>query len=250
MTTGAAAASISRVSEHDLDLRDDHSTTRPDEFVFEPNGWDIATDLGIRVDRETDGAALDELADAMLVWADESVLDRLTDSALDRIWSDELEAAIRTGLVGLGERDEWRAAVSSARVELDHDPRRAEVSREVIRHLAMQLGQVGTPFFFCLDCIDDAIENAPPDGRRAIAVGAAIVAVRNTDGLEGTPAQRVAVRVQLGRLGELGRDSLRSLAAEVRLIAAEPLPERPEDDDVWGVVHAQLVAELVRPELN
>ena len=72
----------------------------------------------------------------------------------------------------------------------------------------------------------------------------------NTDGLEGTPAQRVAVRVQLGRLGELGRDSLRSLAAEVRLIAAEPLPERPEDDDVWGVVHAQLVAELVRPELN
>lgn len=85
------------MSEHDLDLLDD--------FVFEPNGWDMATDMWIRVDPQTDREALDELADAMLVWADEPVLERLTDDALDRIWDDELQTMIRAGLVRLSRRN-------------------------------------------------------------------------------------------------------------------------------------------------
>jgi hypothetical protein len=38
-----------------------------DAFVFEPNDWDVATDIGIRVDAENHRQALGELADAMLV---------------------------------------------------------------------------------------------------------------------------------------------------------------------------------------
>ncbi|HEX7527279.1 MAG TPA: hypothetical protein VF327_13275, partial [Gaiellaceae bacterium] len=146
---------------------------------------------------------------------------------------------------------EWEAGVAAALAELDQDPRGAEVSLEVVRHLAMQLGQDDTPLFFCLDCLDDAIAAAPPGERRALALRAAIVAVRNAGGrLDGSPEQRAAVRARLGRLGELGRDSLRALAAELRAIAAELLPERPEDDDVWAVVYERLVAHAVRAELN
>ena len=82
------------MSEHDLDLLDDSF----DDFVFEPNGWDMATDMSIRVDPETDREPLPELADAMLVWADEPVLERLTDEAIGRIWDDELQGMIHDGL--------------------------------------------------------------------------------------------------------------------------------------------------------
>ena len=58
------------------------------------------------------------------------------------------------------------------------------------------------------------------------------------------------MRARLGRLGELGCDSLRALAAELRVIAAEPLPALPEDDDVWAVVYERLVADRVRADLN
>ncbi|HUZ81926.1 MAG TPA: hypothetical protein VMU73_06735 [Gaiellaceae bacterium] len=230
------------MSEHDLDWLDD--------VVFEPNGWDMAVDMRIRVDPETDREALDELADAMLVWADEPVLERLTDEALDRIWDDRLQQLIRDGLMRLSVREEWHAGVAAALAEFDRNPRGAEVSREVVRHLAMQLGQADTPFLFCLDCLDHAISEAPADERRALALRAAIVAARNAAGLDGSPAQRRAVRARLGRLGELGRDSLSALAAELCAIAAEPLSPRAEEDDVWAVVYAQLLAEAVRPELN
>ena len=234
------------MSEHDLDLLDDSF----DDFVFEPNGWDMATDMWIRVDPETDREPLEELADAMLVWADEPVLERLTDEAIGRIWDDELQGMIHDGLQRLIVRDEWQAGVADALAEFDRDPRGAEVSREVVRHLAMQLGQNDLPLFFCLDCLDDAIAEAPGAEHRSLALRAAVVAARNVGGLDGSAAQRRVVRERLGRLGEFGRDSLRSLAAELRSIAAEPLPEFAEDDDVWEVVYARLIVEAVRPELN
>ena len=246
MTARSARASIGRVRNDDLELLDDSV----DDFVFEPNGWDMAVEIGLRLELELDREALDELADAVLVWADEPVLERLTDAAFPRVWNEELEAGVREGLERLATRSDWRVPVTAALAELDRDPPSAEVAREVVRHLAMQVGQVGTPFFFCLDCIDELVKHAPPDDRRSIAIEAAVATVRNATGVEGTPAQRAAVRAQLGRLGELGRDSVRSLAAELRLIAAEPLPQSPDDDDVWEVVYARLIAETLRPELN
>src|SRR3954454_24838551 len=219
MTGRSAAASIARVRNDDLELLDD---SVDDDFVFEPNGWDLAVEIGLRLELEPDREALDELADAVLVWADEPVIERLTVAAFPRVWNEELEAAVREGLERLAARDEWRGAVAVALAQLDRDPPSAEVAREGVRHLAMQVGQVGTPFFFCLDCIDEVVKHAPPGDRRSVAIEAAVATVRNATGVEGTEAQRAAVRAQLGRLGELGRDSVRSLAAELRLIATEP----------------------------
>jgi hypothetical protein len=221
-----------------------------DDFVFEPSAWDMAMAIGVGVDPETDRDALDELADAMLVWQHGVELERLTDAAVERLWNDDLHRSIRDGLVRLGEKDDWRAGVDAALAAFEREPRAAEITREVVRYLALQLGQEDTPVFFCLDCLDDAVSAAPRGARRRIAARVAIVAARNAGGREGTHEQRRAVRDRLGRLGELGRTSMPSLAAELRALAAEPLPRRPEDDDVWSVAYAALHAEEVRPELN
>jgi hypothetical protein len=66
----------------------------------------------------------------------------------------------------------------------------------------------------------------------------------------GTVERRAAVRARLGRLGELGRNSMPTLASELRALAAEPLPARAEDDDVWEEVCTLLLADLARPDLN
>jgi hypothetical protein len=206
----------------------------------------------------------------MLVWVREGPeLEELTTAALERLWVDELEQLIREGLVRVGADDGWEAAAAAALVEFDRAPRDSEVSREVVRHLAMQLGQADHPVFFCLDCLNEAITEAEPAGRRELARRAAIVARRNaavpTDEIRealagltsgsaaerlGTAARREAVRARLGRLGTLGCESMPELAAELRTLAAEPLPERADDDDVWEVTCAALLADVARPELN
>src|SRR5436309_4971609 len=103
-----------------------------DDFVFEPNGWDFAMSIGIGVDPETDRAALDELADAMLVWAEGVELERLTDEAVERLWDDELELLVRGGIVRLAAEEDWRKAATAALAEFDRDPRRSEIAREVV----------------------------------------------------------------------------------------------------------------------
>jgi hypothetical protein len=61
-----------------------------------------------------------------------------------------------------------------------------------------------------------------------------------------TDARREAVRAWLCRLAELGETSVPTLAAELRALAAGPLP--PVDDDaVWRETVAGLVARLVEP---
>jgi hypothetical protein len=237
--------------------------------VPEPTAWELAFAIGIEVDPEADRPALDELADAVLVWATEATLERLTDGALEHVWNDELAQWIREGLVELTAKDDWDQAAAAALVEFDRDPRAAGVSREVIRCLAMQLGGADQPGLFCLDCLAEALVEAPPGARRELARRAAVLARRNAavpdeelrealTGLAvrapterlGTEARRAAVRARLGRLGELGRDSLPVLAAELRAIATEPLPIRAEDDDVWNEVCTLLLADVARPESN
>ena len=249
------------MSEAELDLLDD--------FVFEPTAWDLAFSIGIGVDPEADGAALDELADAMLMWAPEPTLERLTDPALDGLWNDELEGWIREGLVRVAADDGWERAAAAALAEFERAPRAAEVSREVVRDLAMQLGSADHPVFFCLDCHNESVSRAGPGERRELARRVAIVARRNAAVPEaelrealagiasgspterlGTVARREAVRARLGRLGELGRDSMPALAAELRAIASEPLPARAENDDVWSEVCTLLLADVAGPERN
>ncbi|MFL5962280.1 MAG: hypothetical protein ACJ757_05240 [Gaiellaceae bacterium] len=240
-----------------------------DDFVFEPNAWDLATDMWIGVDPETDRPALDELADAMLVWAQGRELERLTDEAIERLWEGELEGMIRDGLVRLAGQDGWERGAAAALAEFDRDPPRSEVAREVVRHLAMQLGSADHPVFFCLCCVEEAVVRAEPAERRAHAVRVAIVATRNAgvptaeiqEALAGAaacpPAERLgtverrrALRTRLGRLGELATESMPDLAVQLKALAAEGLPERAVDDDVWQEACVHLLAEVGRPELN
>ena len=123
-----------------------------DDLTFKPTTWDLAMSIGLMADPETDRDALDELADAMLVWADEKLLDSLTDAALPLLWDSEIEAAVREGLVRLAEDAEWSEGASESIEALDVDSGRSEIAREVVRHLAMQLGQADQPIL-CLSLL-------------------------------------------------------------------------------------------------
>lgn len=261
MTAASVTRSIQSMELNANDLIDD------DDFVFEPTCWDLAFRIGMTLDAGTDRAALAELADAMLVWMpDGPELERLTSAAMGTVWTAEFEAEVREGLVELADEDDWRAAAESALVELDRDPYAAEIAREVTRHLAMELSHEDTPFFFCVHCLDLGVEAAPAAERRALAREVAVLARRDAavprnrvaaamrmpQGVErlGTRERRLAVRRRLGRIGSLGRASLPSLGPQLRALAAEPLPENAGEDDVWAVVVAALVEEVMQPALN
>lgn len=236
---------------------------------WDPTTWDLATAIRLGVDPEKDREALDELADAMLVWADDEA-DRLTPAAVERLWDDELEADIRSGLervAGLG--DEWRRAAAKALAEFDRGPTDAAITRAVVQDLAAQLSQEDHPWFFCTGCLEEGLSHAPGESRRELARTVAIVARRNaavsqaevTAALAGavterpverlgTRERRAAVRARLGRIGLLAAESMPTLAAELQVIGEEALSPRAADDDVWAVVCEALLADVARPELN
>lgn len=241
-----------------------------DDVVFEPTAWDLAMAIGLVVDAEADRSGLDDLADAMLVWADDDESERLTDSAVAALWNDELATAIREGLARIGELEgEWQQAAISALGELEQLTSRSEVVRAVVQHLAMQLSQEDHPPGFCACCVDEAMNGTPREQRRELARRIGIVARRNAGiserelraalatSMSESPVRRLAsrerreaVRTRLGRIGRVARNSLPALAAELEAIGTEPLPERPEDDDVWCEACEFLLGDLARPELN
>ncbi len=236
-----------------------------DEFVFAPEPWDVATELGLQP-AEWECEPLAELADAVLAWARGPEVDELIASAVEALWSTSLEAEIRDGLQRVARLgDEWRPAAAALAAEFERDPRAATITKEVVRAFAMEAGARSTPFLFCLCCIDDAVtavDAGDADERRARACRAALAAVSDvgvslTEIEEAiaaraperiaTDERRRAVRRRLGRLGHLGRRSMPALAAELRRLADEPLPPDPADDDVWEVVSDWLLASIARP---
>jgi hypothetical protein len=255
MTARGQSGSIAPVNDDDFG----------DEFVFSPEPWDLAMAIGLEPE-ERDREALEELADAMLVWAEGPVVEALTAKSVSQLWTRELETEIRQGLAraaALG--DDWRPAVEAAAAEFERDPVRAPVTTAVVQRLAMDLGMKDAPLLFCLCCIDEAVEAALPTERRSCAVQAALVAVRdasvspeevkeallaNAASRLGTLGRRSAVRRRLGRLASLGHDSLPALAAELAEIAVEDLGDDAGADDVWEVVEQALLAQVTRPELN
>src|SRR5213080_2108633 len=111
-----------------------------DDVPFEPTAWDLAMSIRLGVEPESDGAALDELADAMLVWADDDESERLTDVAVERLWNEELAEDIRAGLARVAVRGpEWRRAADEALTGLARAPRAAPIMRAVVQDLAAQL---------------------------------------------------------------------------------------------------------------
>lgn len=239
-----------------------------DEIPFEPTAWDLALSIGLIVDPDSDREALDELADAMLVWADEDVLTPLADEAVRRLWDSDLQASIREGLVRLADEPDWASAASAAVEDLDLKAMRSEIAREVVCHLGMQLGQADEPLLACLCCIDEEVDGHEAPARRQPARRAALLARRNTDIADdelrtavaqlgatdpvlllATTGRREAVRRRLARLGRLGSSSMPALAAELTQIGAEPLPAA-RDDDVWRELCSWMLAEAAAPGQN
>jgi hypothetical protein len=237
-----------------------------DDFVFVPTQWDIAMAFALDLEPETRGGALLDLADAMVMWAEGEEAEELTTRAIDAVWSAGLEEQIRAGIARAGEfDDDWRQAAEAAAAEFELAPRQAEVTRAALQQLAWAFGHEDAPPLFCLCCIDEVLARLPQEERRRHAAQAAVLAVRDAaipddevaaalaacaPGRLATNERRVAVRRRLGRLGWFGRESLRSLAAELEQIATEPLPADPALDDVWEVVVHTLLAELAQPALN
>jgi hypothetical protein len=240
-----------------------------DGDTWDPTAWDLASAIRLGVDLDKDRAALDELADAMLVWADTQA-DRLTPAAVARLWDDELEAEIRSGLERVAELgDDWARSAAAALAEFQRDPRAAAITQAVVQELAQEISSRDHPWFFCTGCLEEGLSHAPTESRRALARQVAIVARRNVDVPEaevaaalagavteppverlGTRERRAAVRARLGRIGSLAAESMPILAAELRLIGDEQLSARAADDDVWAVVCEALLADAARPELN
>jgi hypothetical protein len=232
-----------------------------DDYVFEPNAWDFAVSMGIGLDPEQDPPALDELADAMLVWAQGPVLERLTDDAVERLWDAELEGMVRDGIVQLSGQDGWEQGGAAMLEEFDRDPPRSEVAREVVRYLAMQVGGADHPVFFCLCCIEEMLVRADPAERRGHAVRVAILATRNA----GVPVAEVqealarrSARASDGSAssrpsrcqGAARSSPVERLGTALKALASEPLPDSAEDDDVWQEACARLLADVGRPDLN
>jgi hypothetical protein len=244
--------------------------TLDDDPCFPPTAWELAIAIGLGAE-DGDRTALDVLADAMLVWAEGPEVARITDDAVEQIWTPELAAEIRDGLLRLvaHEEEDWRAAGRHAVAEFDRSPQRSEVARAVVQHLAMQLSQDDDAPFFCACCLDIAVAAAPREARRSLALEVATIAHRDADVSDeelrrtvaeavsrpaverlGTVKRRAAVRARLGRIGSLGGRSVPALAAELQAIAREPLPRRPEEDDVWSTVCEELLVGVAEPESN
>lgn len=240
-----------------------------DGDTWGPTAWDLAFAIGLGVEPDADREALDELADAMLVWADREV-DRLTPAAVEHLWDDELEREIRAGLERVSGRGvKWRRSAARALAEFERDPRRAPITHAVVQQLAEQLSQQDHPPFFCTCCIEEGLSHARAEERRERAREVAIVARRNAavpaaevaSALAaavserpverlGTRERRLAVRARLVRISSLAGASMPLLAAELQALGEEPLAVRAADDDVWAVVCEALLADAVRPELN
>ena len=120
------------MSEAELDLLDD--------YVFEPSAWDLAFTIGIGVDPETDRDALDELADAMLMWAPEPILERLTTPALEALWDDEIEQWTRDGLARLAAKEGWEEAAEVNRQMLELFPNDVDTFNRLGKSL-LELGR-------------------------------------------------------------------------------------------------------------
>lgn len=237
-----------------------------DDVVFAPSEWDIAMVFAIALQPATGSAALADLADAMVMWAEGEEAEELTTRAIDAVWSTEFEKQIRAGIAGAGELgDDWRRAAAMAAAEFEAAPRESAVTQAALQQFAWAFGHEGAPPLFCLCCIDEAVAHAPPEERRRKALPTAALAVRDAavpddevaaalascapSGLA-TNERRQAVRSRLGRLARYGHGSLPALAAELELIAAEPLPADPALDDVWEVVAHMLLGELAQPAWN
>ncbi len=227
----------------------------------------LAASIGLEPEPD-DRPALDELGDALLVSAGEEVVARLTAPAVEALWSSELEDGIREGLTARAASGGWADEPAAVLADLDARGKESLIAHAVVQHLAQNVGNEGLNPFFCVCCIDERIENAPPSEHRRIACEVAQIAIRDIEigddelgsAARGSPVsafatalatdeRREAVRVRLRRIARLGATSVPALARELDSVLDETLPADPVEDVLWLAFCDSLV-ERLEPAFN
>jgi len=214
--------------------------------------------------------ALEELGDALLVWACGETLDEITRRAISLVWTRGLERDVRDCVVELENDPRYADITARALYELDTDHGDSKLAREFIRQVALQYAHHDLPFF-CLCCIDEGVKNREGPARRLAALEAVAVAAADAkvdesevrDALRragmrpgslplllATDERRAAVRSRLERLARLGVSSVPDLSRELRKILSEPMPRDPGSDAVWGAACGYIAERALSPALN
>jgi hypothetical protein len=236
-------------------------------------GNDVARELALLAPlewSESDRALLAPLVDATLVWADDEVLRRIAAPIVAAMWSDDLRHDIERALDRASVRHTRLARkVDAAYADLAAGPEGSRLALAVVEQAAVELALEEQGLVYCLLCVHDQLVRAPAGDRRHLARTVARIATRaaavpadevraavSSAAVHGgdaalalaTDERRRAVRAWLGRLAELGAESVGAHALELRALAAEPLPAAV-DDEVWRETVAGL-AERSAPGWN
>jgi Arc/MetJ-type ribon-helix-helix transcriptional regulator len=234
----------------------------PQELNDDAVGW-LAVGIGLEHGPEDRCPEVDELGDALLVFADAETIQRLTPAAVDTLWNAELEGMIRDGLTALTARGGWEVGPEAVVRELDERGKESAIGHAVVQQLAQGVAREGVDPFFCLDCLEEVVARAEPAERRqraceAAALGARDVAIDLDELREAmrapsgaylarklaTDERREAVRARLRSIVRLGEASMPELVRELRLLLDEPMPEDAADDVLWVALCGSLVQRL------
>lgn len=214
---------------------------------------------------DSDRDVLAPLVDAMLVRADDDTLARIAEPIVASLWQDGLRAGLEVALEAAAARHGRLAqTVDLAYADLAARQSNSRFALAVVEQAAIEFADDEQGFDCCLLCVHDRLLTAPVEDRaglartvariaaRAAAIPAddvrrAVTAAAFTGGdvalALATDERRVAVRRWLGRLAELGAESIRPLAVELRALADESLPAAA-DDEIWRETVAGLSARL------
>ncbi len=221
---------------------------------------------------DSDRELIAPLVDAVLVWADEDELARIAGPIIATLWSDDLREDIENALEEVGERNSRIGAMLPvARADLDTGPHHSRLARAVVEQAAAELAFEEQQPVCCILCLEEALAAAPPAERRRLSARLAriasrpagvrtaeiraAVAVAAVAGAEGdvalalaTDERRLAVRVWLRRLGELGVRSVPTISTELLAALDGPLPPASHDE-IWRETVRGLT-ETLEPEWN
>jgi hypothetical protein len=214
---------------------------------------------------------IDELADAVLAWADDDEIEAILSRTIERCWGPALEDDLREALDELAFRPACHQRARAALADLEARHGASEAARAFVLQCATQSAHEGLPFMFCLCCIEERLTIVEPGERLGVALEVARVAARDLaidseeiamavracalepDGVAemlATDARREAVRLRLGRIAALGARSLPLLADELRAAVERSAASGPSDDLVWQAVCTDLARRYATPEVN
>ena len=240
---------------------------KPHELDDDAVGW-LAVGIGLEHGPEDRRPEVEELGDALLVFADADTIQRLTPAAVDAVWNAELEGMIRDGLAVATAGGGWEGEPEVAVRELDERGKESAIAHAVVQQLAQDVAREGLDPFFCFDCLEEAVTRAEPAERRHRASQAAVVGAReveiDVDELRAamrapsgvllartlaTNERREVVRARLRSIVRVGEASMPEIARELRLLLDEPMPEDAARDPLWTALCGSLVRRL-EPALN